>query len=70
MESWLQEGAFAEFRQGAELFALGSGWLQHSHSNSALALGRVRQTNLAVFGTLVPSPLPAPGYRLTPKMYL
>ena len=69
MES--QEGAFAEFRQGAELFALGSGWLQHRHSNSALRRGRVRQASVAaVSRTLVPSPLPAPEYRLTPKMYL
>ena len=68
MES--QEGAFAEFRQGAELFALGSGWLQHRHSHSALRRGRVRQASVAVSGTVVPFPLPAPEYRLTPKMYL
>jgi hypothetical protein len=71
IESWFQEGAFAQFRQGAELSALGSGWLQHSHSNSVLCQGRVRQASVAaVSGTLVPSPLPAAGYRLTPKMYL
>jgi len=52
MESWFQEGAFAEFRQGVELFALGSGCLQHRHSNSAPRRARVRQASAAaVWGT-------------------
>jgi hypothetical protein len=49
MESWFQD-RFAEFRQGAELFALGSLWLQHKHSCSApLHRGRARQASVAAF---------------------